>query len=68
MKIEVLDGRDNVVFRGEYEYLENISKNDKPSFYISTHKEDSREPYDIFFYCDNKEELKEIIEVLKGLL
>jgi len=68
MKIEIYDRNEKLVFKGVYEYLELISRSEKPSFYVAAHTPDLKEAYDIHFNCDNKEEVEQIIEELKKIV
>lgn len=68
MKIEIYDRNENLVFKGVYEYLEWISsKTEKPIFYIAAHTPDLKDAYEIHFYCDNREEVENIIEELEKI-
>lgn len=70
MKIEIYDDKkDSIIFEGIHEFLEGGIENDgKPSFHIDAHSQDFSKCYSVYFYCDNKEELEEIIEDLKKII
>lgn len=68
MKINIRNNtKDELLFNGKYEYLEGgIGKDNKPGFHISV--SGNRENCEIFFYFDNREEVKEFIEDIMDTL
>lgn len=66
MKIRIENKEGEAVFEGDYEYIETgFEKNGKPSFHITAHTPDFIEEYEIYFYCQNKEEVEELVNHLK---
>ena len=67
MQIEIYDNKnDKLLFKGVYEFLEGgINKDGTPSFQVDAHSPNFKETYSIFFYCKDKEEVKEFIKNLE---
>lgn len=63
MKIRIENEECETVFEGEFSYLEELKKNDKPAFNISTFSK-NRE-VDIRFFAKEDGELDGFIELLK---
>ncbi len=67
MKIEIYDEKNGkLIFDGVYEFVEGgIEKDGRPSFHIDSHSENFSELYSVYFYCKDKEEVKEFIKDLQ---
>jgi len=65
MKIRILKQGVTPIYEGDYQYLEGGRTNGQPSFHIATEKDD--EYYEIYFYCENEEEIEDLINTLKEI-
>ena len=68
MKINIRNNtKDIILFSGKYEYLEGgLGKDNNPGVHISASA--NRENCEIFFYFENKEEVKEFVEDISEAL
>lgn len=70
MKIKIDNAsKDETIFEGNYEYVENTTENNKPSFFVSvSNRENGKyENYEIYFCLDSKEELEKFIKTLEHI-
>ena len=66
MNIFVEDSKNNILFYGEYCYLEGGSTNGKPSFSIVAYTQERKE-FEFLLFADSEEEFDKFIENLEKI-